>query len=683
MPETTPTQKAISAFLSGAKLKDEPLDLPNIFQEIKAPTILKSLEGKKPNVLPEMPLTTENAPLYLENLLLWGEKNLGDVPSADPYVSLYEVGRLSAALACVGLDATVGADSAPLSLIAGDLSGVQDFIYTITAKGAVSALRGRSLYLQLLTEAIARYMLKELDLPISNLLYMGGGQFHILAGEIDKDKLAKIRLRISKTLLKYHQGTLSLILAKADLKANELSGESLREKRKELNENLQNLKKRPFSELGKEIYPLLFEPQGHGGNEESECSVCGMEDKRTEVINEETNTRKCPACLSYEDLGRDLRKANYLVINAGELENPDEEYKKVLHAFGFSAKFRENLPKDEGKKEIILAINKDALKNLKASEKRAVGRRHLVNLTPLATGEEDYEAEEGERKPEKDEIKPFKMLSESAQGIERLGVLRMDVDNLGTLFESESSLGRINMLSARIAQFFEGEIEEIAKKIEGDNLYSIYSGGDDLFFVGAWDAVVELSIAIREALSEIKGIKPKIHASAGIVLISNKYPLAQAAVEAGEAEQKSKSLSWGEEGKKTKDAITFLGQTFPWENFSLGENTVKDMKAQINDLLEDNAAKGPIYNLLRLYTQYQNKLKERQERKGDSEDNEGREQDLWGSWMWLGYYYLKRNKSEKVRDLGEQLKKSGDFKAMGKVGVATRWAMLLNRTQGE
>ena len=39
-----------------------------------------------------------------------------------------------------------------------DLSGIQDFIYTITSDGALKALRARSFYLELLTEHLVDTM---------------------------------------------------------------------------------------------------------------------------------------------------------------------------------------------------------------------------------------------------------------------------------------------------------------------------------------------------------------------------------------------------------------------------------------------------------------------------------------------------------------------------------------------
>ena len=71
-------------------------------------------------------------------------------------------------------------------LIGGDISGIQKFIYTIASKKAAKTLRGRSFYLQLLTEAVLRFVLGELELPYTNVIYAGGGHFFLLAPLISR-----------------------------------------------------------------------------------------------------------------------------------------------------------------------------------------------------------------------------------------------------------------------------------------------------------------------------------------------------------------------------------------------------------------------------------------------------------------------------------------------------------------
>ncbi len=185
------------------------------------------------------------------------------------------------------------------------------------------------------------------------------------------------------------------------------------------------------------------------------------------------------------------------------------------------------------------------------------------------------------------------MLAHQSEGIKRLGVLMMDVDGLGGIFRDglgkRATLSRIAHLSFAINLFFEGWVAEMARKVDDrERLYSIYAGGDDLFFVGAWDAVIALAQQVRADLGEYAGGHPGIHASGAIVLIGGKYPLYRAAQDLKEAEDKAKTLEWkSDDGKpRRKDALCFLGQALPWSRVGYGAAPATDSAAgSVKELL--------------------------------------------------------------------------------------------------
>lgn len=173
-----------------------------------------------------------DAETYLENLLAAFQRNAWSIPSAYyhsvPDVSLYDHARMTAALAVcldelpeetiVHLVEAVRADfngsataeqqarlASPVALlVGGDISGIQSFIYTLSARRAAQTLRGRSFYLQLLNEAIVRYVLRELGIPLTNVIYAGGGHFYMLAPLSAAQKLPGLQRQVTRTLLKHH-----------------------------------------------------------------------------------------------------------------------------------------------------------------------------------------------------------------------------------------------------------------------------------------------------------------------------------------------------------------------------------------------------------------------------------------------------------------------------------------------
>ena len=71
-----------------------------------------------------------------------------------------------------------------------DISGIQDFIYTISAKGSLKLLRSRSFYLEMLCEHLIDTILKRLEYSRANLIYSGGGHGYILLANTSKNKSA-------------------------------------------------------------------------------------------------------------------------------------------------------------------------------------------------------------------------------------------------------------------------------------------------------------------------------------------------------------------------------------------------------------------------------------------------------------------------------------------------------------
>ena len=667
---------------------------------------------------------------YLESMLLLLQRYTWCIPSAyykaDPDVSLHDHGRMTASLAAilVGLplsdDELQALKQAPAAyerpvarLVGGDISGVQDFIYTITAQGANRSLRGRSFYLQLLTEATARYTLRRLELPITNLVYAGGGHFYLLARPSDDEALEEVQREVSQALLRHHRGELYLALASIPLNGADFYAGRLSERWGELSAALQIVKQRRFSELGADL-KLLFQPQGHGGNQERSCQVCGQEHPDTREIDE---VRKCPPCVSYETLGEDLRQARYLVLElhedarpaAWEPAEPPGGYEETLAEFGIKAKVEQSLPglPTDGTRRLVFALADEALTGLHPGELTAVGRRFLVNVAPtLGDQEVRVLKNKGLKGLRAGSIKPFDAMQAQARGIPRLGVLRMDVDDLGRLFSeglgTKATLSRVAALSFAVSLFFEGWVGALAARRNaqgrkdaqrGERLYAIYSGGDDLFFVGSWDEVVELAREMRADLARFSAGHPALHASGGLALVGGKYPLAQAAEDALRAEEQAKSLQWwDDQGRlRRKDALAFLGQALPWERFGLGEcdqpgrQDAHALMHRLADMVQKQGASRSLPRLLiRLHERYQTEAEKRR-REGRDQTRAGSPQTLWGPWNWLAIWYLTRMAEERKPALKAEIEslrnllRRDDFRSIEWIGLAARWAELLTR----
>jgi CRISPR-associated protein Csm1 len=145
----------------------------------------------------------------------------------------------------------------------------------------------------------------------------------------------------------------------------------------------------------------------------------------------------------------------------------------------------------------------------------------------------------------------------------------MDVDNLGRVFingfdKSNRPFVRYSALSHSLDLFFRGYLNHLwSQDPEFRSCINIvYAGGDDLFAVGRWDVMIRFAQSVRKAFSEYTGHHPDLGLSGGLVLVSDKFPIAKAALLAEEAEKQAKGHSFH---GRTKDSITLFDHPLSWK----------------------------------------------------------------------------------------------------------------------
>jgi CRISPR-associated protein Csm1 len=627
-----------------------------------------------------------------QTLLALLQKYAWCVPSAYwgtvPDVSLYDHSRttcaLAAALSRSGISAAevdallAGTGDAwqaeRLALVAGDITGVQRFIYTITAKGAARGLRGRSFYLQLLTEAIARWLLRELQLPSVNLLYAGGGRFYLLTHRLERGQLADLRRQLDHLLLQAHGGDLYVALAHMPLRFEQFERGQFREPWTQLHQELNVQKQRKFGSLEPaEQAALLFAPRG-GGGEEQPCSVCRRDGEWASAEVDELH--KCTLCASFEELGAELCKARWLFLRETAPvfpSQPARTYRDALRGLGLELVFVDddtNLPQAvRGGPGLLLRLDETdflvppALEVARQHQSVALGFTFLANVVPLDRS-----------------VVEFARIATAAKGIERLGVLRLDVDDLGRVFGlgfgQRMTLSRVASLSSLLRLYFEGWLAELARRHnrEGPHIYIVYAGGDDVFAVGSWDRIATLGQEIQRDFHRFTGGHPDLHLSAGIALVAEDYPLYQAAEEAREALEAAKARS--ENGRVVKNAVTFLGQTMGWDRFAQVAQQVEFLV----QLIEREGVPRSVLQVLKVAARHYEEARAQASQHGRFRAG----QLVYGRWMWLLAYALARLAERHERAAGElrslelALREPASAESLG---VISRWAELATRKE--
>jgi len=572
-------------------------------------------------------------------------------------------------------------------LIGGDVSGIQKFIYSITSKGAVKSIRGRSFYLELLSGSIAKYILRELGLPITNLLYCGGGHFYVLAPRVVEQDLGRIREEVAKLLLEIHRGDLYLVLDWLPLSAADFQKDKFGEAWSDIGKSIARKKKRKFAEIS-ELHEKIFGPMDAGGTRKT-CELCGSEKEVKE--KEEGERRICNFCKSLEGLARDVAKANYWIeIREKDIKIIDEEkggWKEALSKFGVEYKFAEGMEKDlktRDAEHIYVYKLKDTnfsgiiLEYENAKSPISFGFKFLAKNTPWIQKEKIKDVEGKVYTFE--EIKNFSDLANDSEGIANWAVLRADVDNLGKIFAEglgeDRTISRVSNLSSMLSLFFTGWVGNICEDDEyKGNVYAIYSGGDDLFVVGAWDKMPEIGKRIYDDFRAFTCMNPSITLSAGITIApSKKYPLYQVANLAGVALDKSKDLKEENSTPEEKDGISFLDKPMKWDKFA-GEVTV--LRDDLKELLGAGVSRGFLQKLNAVYAEYS-----RQRSKHGK--TSARYDDRYGRWRWLLAYVIKRTIKDSKEN--EQLLKEVERRILDRDNIeyspiAVRWVEFLTRKE--
>lgn len=636
----------------------------------------------------------------------------------DSDVSLYDHARVTSALT-VCLAAGGDPQGEVALLVGGDLSGVQDWLYSLASSGAAKSLHGRSFYLQLLTEVMAYKVLDDLGLPVTNLIYAGGGNFYLLAPVGSQAQLDKLAREIGAVLLAAHGGDLYLAMGSTPIQAEEFAAGAIGAAWGRAAEAMNVQKRQRYANLGAEVLvKAVGAALSQGGKPDKVCNICERENpagKPWPADKDDPNIHKCSLCASFEELGRNLPSATHIIITrlsgASGVGGHINDWRDGLRALGYDTAVvdADKAPAQPPAGAIFARIGRtrpepDIQHDSQAAYafrevEHAFSYRPLVNVVPWSEGQ----------------IATFDQLCANSAGIRRWGVLRMDVDNLGKLFQeglgARATLTRTTALSFALRLFFEGHLNELGNRYNAanhplpagelppgvtagrDKVYAMYSGGDDLFIVGAWDALPHLAHDIRDAFSRFVAGNPLITLSGGISLATERFPIYQAARQAGEAEEAAKSFvrSAAVNGRPPeKDALTFLGQAIGWEQFD-------EVWAMTRQLQAWSEAKPPkinrslIQTLRAIDNEYVAGLERQRRRRAQGKPGQ-MGQHYYGPWIWKLIYQLSRiaqqaQHDEEVRDWVVHLR-DALVEAQGPItvlGLVARWAELLTRTekQGE
>lgn len=561
---------------------------------------------------------------YINSLIEVMEANLSYVPSSTSKneiadISLFDHVKLTAAIAsCIYqylmannidnykqelfIDGKSFYEKNVFMLYSMDISGIQKFIYTIHSENAMKILRSKSFYLEIMMEHIIDCLLDRLHLSRANLIYSGGGHCYILIPNTEEVRtiVEKYNFEINQWFLDNYKVSLYISSGYSECSSN----------------SLKNDPEGSYAEIFKNISKKISEQKASRYTAEQiinlnkirekdysrECRIC----KNVSKVDDDG---LCPTCSALKLLSSKILDEKYAFFTVVSEKEPGA-LKLPLDYYLIS--------EDEKNLTERLLNNDKTFVRTYGKNKMYTGKR-VSNKLWVGNYHSDCNT--------------FEDMADCSKGIKRIGVLRADVDNLGRAFVSGFNneannnryvtLSRTATLSRQLSLFFKFYINSILREgeytiednSEGEktiirNAVICYSGGDDLFIVGAWNEIIELAIDIQKKFALYT--EGTLTLSAGIGIYRHNYPISVIAEEVADMESMSKSkagkaaVTLLEDGVKHKE----LGQdgyymyisdgTFGWNE--LVDEVIGEKYNCIREFFDDTGERGInfLYNLLEL-----------------------------------------------------------------------------------
>lgn len=524
---------------------------------------------------------------FSETLLNLLAKYASTIPASTinfPDVSLYDHLKTTAAIAVCLYDYNQSEKKSenPFLLIGADLSGIQSYIYQVVSKYAGKNLKGRSFYIRLLSDTIVRYLVKKLKLYQANVVYNSGGGFYIIAPntEFVRTELSNAIQEIEKKVFEAHGTSLFVAIDSVEVSKNALNhtnNEDLGNTWGQLFNKRDNKKNCKLASYISDNYNQFFEPSMQGGDTKRDV-ITGEEflpnEKQIKFGSENQFVKE----ITWQqiELGKVLRDTAFVVVSEENIPYWKDKTPISPANLGFTYYFINEGDLKEKSESLKSSADKVTVITLNGKNEDC-DFMQTINGVNNIYGLEFYGGNEFE-------TADFENLCTKAD-FSRLGVLRMDVDNLGGIFQNgipaqRATLSRYATLSRSFDYFFSGYLNTIWSDIEPKKSFIIYSGGDDVFIVGSWEVTIKIAKRIYSDFKEFTCNNPAFSVSGGIAIVPAKFPIMKAAEKSDEEEKLAKHHK---AGVFEKNSISFMEMPLNWD---LEFPAVEQLKDKIVKLID-------------------------------------------------------------------------------------------------
>ncbi|MCB0654135.1 MAG: hypothetical protein KDC85_22840 [Saprospiraceae bacterium] len=538
-------------------------------------------------------------------------------------------------------------------LVKGDISGIQEFIFNVKSQGAAKSLKARSYFIYALSE-MALDLIRDTLNNNFHLLYNGGGNFYFFTKDLQDGQLKSLQSAIDHEL-KFLDIHLSLALATYDS-----NKETFDQVWTNVNQASAESKQRRFSTLIEAFQPFNL------GDQTNQLKRFGRE------LTLNPGFEILPNGSSGAFFGND---SFFLFDRQFKLSKSLRQFED--HVISKLPRFSQSLNQEYLK--VIEKYNEDA------ESDEVIGWENAVI--------------------------PFDILARFAEvrtGTHKLGVLKFDLDNLGETLVGISEAEELHRVSQALYRFFSHnicdfwnssfdqivlELDDSGNPIEinnkkhlkfgkikenySDNIYIIYSGGDDCMLLGGWDAVFEFAFYFHREFESFREKElrayPNLTLSGGLIMVDAKFPVVRFARLADEALDQAKYGDGSLTGsRKEKNKISFLGERLSWKEFG----TTREIAHKIEELIvAKNEPKSIIQRIARSAFGY------------NTIQQKARNGQILAPQVWKLFYYLRNTKNkEETESIVEDYSRALLDAALARqetnpfiFPLAARWAEFLTR----
>lgn len=492
------------------------------------------------------------------------------------YVSLFDHLKLTSAIAAC----MAASDSKKVKMLEFDISGIQKFIFRVTEgdeakKKVTKSLRGRSFLISLITDVVTMSFLHEFGMPVSNIIFNTGGGALLLLPDSDdfEERAGHVSHSLQEALFEMFNADLTFVYAwvDCDLETKGHEETALQNFKTSqavlLKSRLELAKTRKYERLLSDDPDFFFSP----AQNQSLCPLCGG------ISSGDGECFICQKILEISDFL--VKNKDICILFSFDKSGPRSLKKAVSLSIGNCTV---HLTTDSCAKDQL-----DQIEYVESVNHTFAGiTKYLADEVPMArdvTGSPVVLNMEEICSLADNETKKW--------GDPKLGILKMDVDNLGAIFaygldSNTRSLSKFLTLSRMIEVFFGKNLNSICKEVSefinpeigtqtvnGTMFYITYAGGDDLVVIGPAAGIIKLAETIRNRFAQYTR-NENITISAGIAIQRPTQPIRYGVLEA------ERQLDLSKEAPN-KNSVSMIDTTISFPTFSDMLEKVEFWKTEI------------------------------------------------------------------------------------------------------